>query len=375
MRQVWQLLDEQVAAGRMPGYVAAVRIGGRTEVHAGGRRGIEPDSPAMTEDTLFRIASVTKPLAGALTLSLCQDGVLSLDDPVDRWLPEVAGVRVLRSPDAELTDTVELRVPLTVRHLLTMTSGWGISMTMTPHRQAMLDLGVHPSAFPPQLSGDEFVAALARLPLAFQPGDGWLYDTGTNVLGVLLARAVGKSLSELLAERITRPLGLSDTDFRASDVDRMASAYRPDDDGLVLLDPPDGVFSRPPAFESLSGGLVSTAPDVLACYAALADGGGPILTADSVAMMTSDQLTAAQRAQAQLSFVDPGASWGLGAAVDLTAAQPWMAPGRWWWTGGSGTTASVDPARDVVAVLLTQRAMMGPDDGFEAFWTAVADAA
>ncbi len=119
---------------------------------------------------------------------------------------------------------------------------------------------------------------------------------------------------------------------------------------------------------------MSTAPDVLAFFCALADGGGPVLSAESVALMTTDALTDAQRRYAT-PIVGPGASWGLATAVDVDVARPWMAPGRWGWTGGTGTAAHVDPTRGTVAVLLTQRAMTSPLDGFGDFWTAVAAAA
>src|SRR3954454_3853545 len=102
IERVWELLDGWVASGRIPGYVAAVRIGGRTEMHAGGRRAVESESPPMTGDTLFRIASVTKPMGAALTLSLVEDAVLALDDPIDDWLPDAANARVLVKPDAPL---------------------------------------------------------------------------------------------------------------------------------------------------------------------------------------------------------------------------------------------------------------------------------
>jgi CubicO group peptidase (beta-lactamase class C family) len=328
----------------------------------------------MRNDTLFRIASLTKQIGGALTLALVQDGVLALDDPIARWLPEAEKPRVLMAPDAPLDRAVEAPRPITVRHLLSCTSGWGIGMAETPVRTAMIERGVHPGPLPPPMSGDEFVATVAALPLAFPPGEGWLYDTGIDLLGVLLARATGQPLSALIAERVTRPLGMADTSFWTEDVDRLATAYAPGPDGLNVLDPPDGLFARPPAFEKLSGGLVSTAPDLLRFYSAMADGGAPVLTSDSVARMTADALTDAQRAQAA-PFVGPGASWGLGTSVDVEAAEPWMAPGRWGWTGGTGTTAHVDPARGTVAVLLTQRAMTGPLDGFADFWTAVARAA
>ena len=371
---IWQVQDGQVASGRIPGYVAAVRIGGQTGVRAGGRMATGAGSPPMTEDTLFRIASVTKLIGGALTLSLVQDGVLALGDPVARWLPEAASPRVLVSPDASLGQTTPARRPITVRHLLTMTCGWGAVLEDTPLRRAMRERGIYPGPLTPPMSGDEFVARVAGLPLAFQPGEGWLYDTGVDLLGVLLARAAGKPLSVLVAERITGPLGLAATSFGTSETARLATAYQPGPGGLEVLDPPDGAFAGPPAFEELSSGLVSTAPDLLRFLCAMADGGGPVLTADSVALMTADALTSAQRRQA-LPIVGPGGSWGLATGVDTHAAEPWMAPGRWGWTGGAGTTAYVDPARGTVSVLLTQRAMTGPLDRFADFWTAVAAAA
>jgi CubicO group peptidase (beta-lactamase class C family) len=372
--RVWQAVEARLAAGRIPGYVAAVRMGRRVEIRAGGRTALGAESPPMREDTLFRIASITKPMGAALALSLVQDGVLDLGDPIARWLPEAASPRVLFAPDAPLHATTEVQRPITVRHLLTATCGWGCVLEETPLQRAMFERGVFPGPLTPPMSGDDFVARVAELPLAFQPGDGWLYDTGMNLLGVLLSRAAGRPLSELVAQRITGPLGMADTGFWTADAERLATAYTPGDDGLEVLDPPDGLWSRPPTFEELSGGLLSTARDVLAFYCAMADGGAPVLTADSVALMTTDALTDEQRRHA-LPFVDAGGSWGLGTGVDVEAAQPWMAPGRWGWTGGTGTTAYVDPTRDTVSVLLTQRAMTGPLDGFGDFWTAVAQAA
>ena len=253
-------------------------------------------------------------------------------------MPEAASPRVLVAPDAPLDRTTEVQRPITIRHLLTLTCGWGAVLEGTPLQAAMMERGVYPGPLTPQMSGDEFVARVAGLPLAFQPGEGWLYDTGIDVLGVLLARATGKPLSDLLAERITGPLGMASTSFGTPDAGRLATAYQPGPGGLEVLDPPDGVFADPPGFEELSSGLVSTAPDVLRFFCAMADGGGPVLTADSVALMTADALTDAQRRQA-LPIVGPGGSWGLATGVDVEAAEPWMAPGRWGWDGGTGTTA------------------------------------
>jgi len=371
---VWPVPDAQVASGRIPGYVAAVRVGGQVTVRAGGRMAVPAESAPMRDDTLFRIASVTKPIGGALALSLVQDGVLTLDDPVARWLPEAASPRVLVSPGAPLDHTTDVARPITVRHLLTLTCGWGAVLEETPLQAAMVERGIYPGPLTPQMSGDEFVARVAGLPLAFQPGEGWLYDTGIDLLGVLLARAAGKPLSHLVAERITGPLGMTATSFGTPDTARLATAYRPGPGGLEVLDPPDGMFAGPPRFEELSSGLVSTAPDLLRFFCAMADGGAPVLTAGSVALMTADALTSAQRRQA-LPIVGPGGSWGLATGVDVEAAEPWMAPGRWGWDGGTGTTARVDPTRGIVGVLLTQRMMTGPLDGFGEFWTAMAAAA
>jgi CubicO group peptidase (beta-lactamase class C family) len=374
MERIWQVLDAQVASGRIPGYVAAVRVRGRVAVRARGRSAVGAESEPMGEDSLFRIASITKPMGGALTLSLAQDGVLGLDDPIARWLPEAASPRVLVAPDAALDRSTAVQQPITVRHLLTLTSGWGVVLDTTPLQAAMQERGIYPGSLPLQMSGDESVARVAELPLAFQPGQGWLYDTGINVLGVLLARATGTPLSKLLAERITGPLGMASTGFGTRDVGRLATAYRPVPGGLEVLDLPDGAFAGPARFEELSGGLVSTAPDVLRFYCAMADGGHPVLTTESVARMTADALTDAQRRQA-LPIVGPGASWGLATGVDVEAVEAWMAPGRWGWNGGTGTTAYVDPTRGTVGVLMTQREMTGPQDGFDDFWAAVAAAA
>jgi CubicO group peptidase (beta-lactamase class C family) len=372
--QIRKTLDAHVASGRVPGYVAAVRIRGETAIYAGGRMAVDRDSPPMREDTLFRIASVTKPIGGALTLALVEDGVVALDDPIARWLPELERPRVLVAPDAALDDTVDAVRPITVRDLLACTAGWGAVMQPTPLQAAMVERGVYPGSGLVQMPADEFVAQVASLPLAFQPGDGWLYDTPIEVLGVLLARATGRSLSDLVAERITGPLGMSSTAFGARDVERLATAYTPNDGRLEVADPPDGQFAGPPLFEELSSGLVSSAPDLLRFYGAMADGGTPVMSPESLALMTADALTDAHRARAR-PILGPGESWGLATGIDIAAERPWQARGRWGWTGGTGTTAYVDPVRGTVSVLLTQREMTGPQDGPEDFWTAVAEAA
>lgn len=374
LEPVRQVLDGWQACGRVPGYVGAIRAGGRTTLLTGGRRALDPDAPRMSQDTLFRIASVTKPMGAALALRLVRDGVIALDAPIDRWLPEAAAPRVLLNPTGPLDRTVAAQRPITVRDLLTFTCGWGVVLTPSPLQDEMLARGVFPGPVPQPLPADEFVARVTGLPLAFQPGHGWLYDTGMDLLGVLISRATGNPLSRVLEQRVTGPLGMSATAFQARDPGRLSTAYRPGPDGLEVLDPPDGVFAAPPTMEHLGGGLVSTAGDVLRFFTAMADGGAPVLTRDEVAQLSSPALTDEQY-RAGAPILGGGLSWGLGTGVDVEVTRPWMAPGRWGWTGGTGTTAHVDPARGVVAVLLTQRMMTGAHDGPEDFWTTVAASA
>jgi CubicO group peptidase (beta-lactamase class C family) len=361
---VQRLLDAQVAEGRLPGFVAAVRAGGASEVLTGGTLAVGGGAP-MAPDTQFRIASLTKLFAGALTLALVEDGVLALDDEVGTWLPELAAPRVLADPSGPLDDTVAAERPITVRHLLTNTAGLGLVPHSGPLQDAIGARGLAPGALPPSLTPDEYLARLGELPLAGQPGATWNYSS--DVLSVLLGRAAARPVDRLLAERVTGPLGLTGTGFQG-DPQRLATAYVPIDGRLDVFDPADGVSSRPPVFPSLAGGLVSTAPDVLAFLTALADGGGGVLSPASVAAMTSDALTDAQRAAGE-HILGPARSWGLQVAVDVADHErPWRRTGRWGWDGGTGTSAWVDPARNLSAVLLTQRLMAGPLDSPDAFW-------
>ena len=364
---VWSVLQAELEEGRLPGFAAAVRHRGQVELRTGGclsRGAPEPVGP----DTLFRLSSLSKPYAGALTLALAEDGVLALDDPVARWLPELAAPRVLARPGGPLSETVGVARPITVRHLLTNTAGFGGLWDDSPLARAIQARRIGPGPWPPDLSPEEYLARVGELPLAAQPGERWLYHLSTEVLSVLLARATGRPLGELLAERVTGPLGLHSTGLVARDPRQLSTAYAPD--GVGVLDPPDGRFARPPVFEGLATGLVATALDVLGFLTALADGGGPVLTPASVAAMTTDALTAGQRADAMM-LLGPNLSWGLQVGLDLAPSWAGATAGRFGWDGGTGTSGWVDPGADLVAVLLTNRAMPGPRAAPQAFWQAL----
>jgi CubicO group peptidase (beta-lactamase class C family) len=354
-----------VADDKVPGLVALVARGDQAHVAALGSLGV--GGPPVQRDSLFRIASVTKLVTGAATLALVGEGLLALDEPVDRLLPELAGRRVLRRMDGPLDGTVPARRAITVRDLLTFTFGFGFVAEMfsatEPWPVVAASETVHLSTIgwpnlPEQPDPDTWIAGLGSLPLIAQPGERWMYNTGASVLGVLLARAAGEPFGEVLRSRLFDPLGMRDTGFWTPDLDRLATAYRPTPDGLEAWDEPGGYWSKPPAFPDGAAGLVSTANDLLAFARMLLGGGNPVLSPAAVAEMTRDQLTPAQKVYGGLGpdFFDE-VSWGFCTSV-VTAG---LRTGAFGWAGGFGTTWLADPARDLTVIVLTQRALEGPE--------------
>jgi CubicO group peptidase (beta-lactamase class C family) len=352
-----EIVETAVARGDAPGVVAAVGRGGEGYVAAAGVMAV--GGPPMRPDTLFRIASITKPVTAAVVLSLAEDGLLGLEEPVDRLLPELADRRVLRRPDGPLTDTIEAERAVTTRDLLTFTWGFGMQGAMFMAAEpwpivtavAERELGSFGPPQPDTTPGpDTFMARLGELPLLAQPGERWLYSAGSQVLGVLAARAAGAPFEDVMRERVLAPLGMDDTAFYANDTSRLATAYERRDGQLAVSDPPDGQWSRPPRFPDGAGGLVSTAEDLLRFgRMLLLPGGNPVLTAGTVAEMTSDQLTPAQLARVWPGFSFLGdRGWGYGVSVTEWGYS---------WEGGSGTAWANVPDQDLTVVVLTQRAV------------------
>ncbi|MGD0980108.1 MAG: serine hydrolase domain-containing protein [Solirubrobacteraceae bacterium] len=347
--------ERQVGDERIPGLVTLVARGDDVHVEALGHLAV--GGRPVARDSLFRIASTTKPIVAVATLALVEEGLFALDEPVDRLLPELAQRRVLARMDGPLDETVPAERAITVRDLLTFTFGFGMLLEMftasepwpvavASEKLRLATLG--PPAPDVQPDPDTWIAALGSLPLLCQPGERWLYNTGASVLGVLLARAAGESLADVFETRIFAPLGMRDTSFWTRDTDRLATAYRPSPDGLVVVDEPTGSWSRPPLFADAASGLVSTVDDLLACARMLLAGGGSVLSADHVRAMTSDQLTAAQKAAGGLGpDFFKGRSWGFCQAVTDS--------GAFGWDGGLGTSWLVDPVADLVVIVLTQR--------------------
>jgi CubicO group peptidase (beta-lactamase class C family) len=329
----------------------------------------------MRRDTIFRLASVTKPIAAAAAMILVEETRLRLDEPVDRHLPELANRRVLRSLDSRIDDTVPAHRPITLRDLLTFRLGFGAIMAAPgtyPIQQAVADAGLAPGPGLSTLTPDDWMARLGSLPLMHQPGERWMYHTGFDVLGVLIARAAGQPLDTFMAERISAPLGMLDTGFEVplAKMDRFATCYRADETTgkLAVWDEArGGQWARAPVFPGAGGGLVATADDCLAFGRMMRDlgrcGTGRLLARSTVEAMTTDQITPAQKAASPFvpGFWD-NTGWGFGVAITLHRNGPASVPGQYGWMGGTGTTLGIDPQEGIVAVLLTQRLMRSADD-------------
>jgi CubicO group peptidase (beta-lactamase class C family) len=356
LARIDEIVEGAVEQGQAPGVVAAVARGDRVHVATAGVMAV--GGALMRRDTLFRISSNTKPMTAAVVLSLVDTGVLDLDGPVDELLPELADRRVLLNPDGPLRETVPARRSITVRDLLTFTWGFGMqgAMFMAPEPWPIFTATVERelSTFgPPQPANmpdpDTWMARLGELPLLAQPGERWLYQTGSQVLGVLASRAANAPFPDVLHQRVLGPLGMNDTRFHTTDTSRLATAYENREGRLEVSDPPNGQWLHPPVFPDGSGGLVSSIDDMVAFGRMLMRGGSPVLKSTTVAEMTRDQLTAAQRTNVWpgFSFLD-GRGWGYGLSV--------LDDGRYTWEGGFGTTWSNVPSQDLTVVVLTQRA-------------------
>ncbi len=386
--QMHATLSGHVAKGDLPGLVAAVARGDDAHVEVIGT--MSPGGPAIRRDTIFRISSMSKPVTGAATMILVEGGTLKLDEPVDRLLPELAHRQVLKRIDGPLQETVPAKRAITVRDLLTFTMGFG-SLFADPAVVPILkaanaqQIGMGPpmpGLMPPP---DEWVRRLGSLPLMYQPGERWMYNTGADVLSVLIARASGKPLDAFLRERLFGPLGMRDTAFYVPEdkIDRLPPSrwtnYKTGKEE-VYDEARGGQWSRPPAFPSGAGGLVSTVDDYLAFARMLLNEGlhgkTRILSATSVREMTRDHLTKDQRGSELVPGYWDSHGWGFCMSV-LTAADDLTSkPGRYGWEGGMGTSWFNDPNEGLAAVLMTPRMMPSPDPPahFRAFWTSAYDA-
>lgn len=362
-------MADYVDHGDPPGLVWLVARRGEIVTDFAGAMSTEAGAAPIQRDTIFRISSMTKPITAVATMILVEETRLRLDDAVDGLLPELANRQVLKRLDGPLTDTVPASRSITVRDLLTFTPGVGLVFadpTTHPIVQALADLklgqGMPAPDVPPD--PDEWLRRLGTLPLMFQPGERWQYNTGADILGVLIARASGQPLETFLRERIFEPLGMRDTGFSVppEKLDRLPTEYYTNyaTGATDVYDPPGGQWSHAPAFPAGSAGLVSTIDDYLAFAQMLLDNGsyagGRILSRPSVELMTSDQLTPAQKGPSLEDGFWNTYGWGFCMSVTTGRATIAETPGSYGWNGGLGTWWVNDPREQMITLLMSQRA-------------------
>jgi CubicO group peptidase (beta-lactamase class C family) len=376
-------MKAHVERGEMPGLVYALHRGGETVIEATGDQAVS-GSP-MRDDTIFRIASMSKPILGAATMMLVEECVLRLDDPVDGLLPELSDMRVLKRREGPVDDTVPANRPITLRDLLTMQAGLGIVMQWParfPIQHALEDAGVAAGPVPFDLKPDEFLSRLGSLPLVHQPGEGWMYQTCYDVLGILVSRAAGKPLGDFLRERLFEPLGMKDTGFFVpkGKLDRFATLYGRDrETGKLAVEDEarDGWYSGKPAHDRAGAELVSTASDYIAFCHMMLNGGRfgeqRLLSRPSVELMTMDHTPDALKSGPDAAmFFQTGGGWGFQTGVTTKRTHSWTNIGRFGWDGGYGTSGYTDPEEGLIGILLTQRMMDSPQPQahYVDFWTA-----
>jgi len=381
LKRMHDIMARHVESGVVPGLVALVSRAGEIHVDAIGNMAI--GGAPIASDAIFRIASMTKPVSAVAAMILVEECRLRLDDPVDDYLPELAKRRVLRGIESEIGDTVPARRAITLRDILTFRLGYGMIPVFPdryPIQRAIAAAGLAPGPVFPSLPPDELMRRYGELPLVYQPGERWLYNAGSEMLGVLIARASGMSLGEFLRKRIFEPLCMTDTAFSVPQdkSHRLVTAYirdRERQELKVFDDPISGKFSSPPVFENAGAGLVSTADDFNAFAQMLLNGGRlgneRILSRPSVELMTTDQLSPDQKLGSELFFCD-NRGWGFGMSVFTRRDHLHNVPGRFGWEGGYGTSWYSDPREGLTGILLTQRLMDSPQAPavMADFWTS-----
>ena len=372
LAQAGAALQGVIDNGDLSGAVTLVWRGGEVvRVDTLGKADLETNAP-MRRDTLFRIASMTKPVTSVAALMLMEEGAFALDDPIVKWAPEFADMPVLRSASGPLEDTYPAPRQITFEDLLTHRAGLAYGFTSVgpiahAHQRALGDV------LNAELTPDTWMKALGSLPLSFPPGERFHYSHATDVLGFIVGRIAGNGFRETLMQRIFGPLGMADTDFwiQPEKRERAAVVYR-QDDATGALEPVEfRPHTAPPAFCGGGGGLVSTADDYLKFARMLLNRGEVdgvrLLKPETVDLMRTNRLTEAQR---QIDFFGMpfwvAQGFGLGLSVVMDAEKhAWMGAGSrgsFGWPGAFGTWWQADPKQDMILIYLIQNSMpLGPE--------------
>ena len=341
-----------------------------------GQRDVEAGLP-MEPDTIFRIASMTKPITSVGALMLVEAGKLRLDDPVSRYIPEFAGLEVFDRVEDGHVVLAPLARPITIHDLFTHMSGID-SDAPDPALEADFDnLGDE------RYGSDELMRRLAAHPLAHQPGEGWRYGWSLAVLGRVLEVVSGRPLDEYLASAIFTPLGMVDTGYRVppEKAERLATVHSSETGALRRVDDEE-TRAATEGFPLMTGGggLASTAPDFLRFTRMLARRGEldgvRLLQPETVALMTRNHVPSPLCPIVILGYVSEGEGYGLGVGVSVEPPAPMMpgSAGTYGWAGSWGTRFWVDPVTETLGIFMVQSlpfAFVGPAEGF---WSLACEA-
>lgn len=362
--RVDQAIDDAIAERRIVGAVVVIaRDGELIYRRAAGFADREAERP-LEEDAIFRVASMTKPLVSTAALALVEQGVLDLEAPVTRWLPDFRPA---------LPDGTTPRI--TIQQLLTHTAGLSYGF-LQPSDGSYHRAGVSDGLDQPGMSFEEELNRITEAGLAYAPGTAWGYSVAIDVLGSVIEEATGKPLPEVVSELVTSPLGMTDTGFSVTDSTRLAVPYADGENGeapVRMSDPytlpyfdlagirfaPSRTFDER-SFPSGGAGMVGTAADFLAFFEAIRTGGGDVVGPENAQAMMTNQT-------ADLEVISgPGWGFGYGGAVliDPDLAHSPQSPGTWSWGGAYGQSWFVDPAQRLTIVALTNTAIEGMSGQF-----------
>jgi CubicO group peptidase (beta-lactamase class C family) len=358
--RVDQAMQRYVDKGKLAGIVTAVtRRGKLVHEEKYGMMDVEADKP-MQLDTIFRIYSMTKPITSVAVMMLYEEGRFFLSDPVHKYIPAFEDVKVFVQKTETGLELADLERPITIRDLLTHTSGLSYGFEEDSYVDEQYRKHVWgPSEEKPETTLEEWILAVAHLPLVHQPGSAWTYSMSTDVLGYLVQVVSGMPFDQFLKERITEPLGMVDTDFWVPEakIERFATNYGPDDDGglKVIDEPKTSQFAKPTAHPSGGGGMVSTASDYVRFAQMLLNkgelNGVRLLGRKTVELMTMDHLPSGVHL-----WDDKAVGFGLGGRVmlDVAQAQNVGSAGNWGWGGAAGTRFWIDYQEELIGVLMIQ---------------------
>lgn len=349
-------MQSYIDGQKLPGLITMVARHGK--VISFEKFGMMDLNQSMQLDAIFRIASMTKPITSVAVMMLYEDGLFQMDDPVAKYIPEFQDLKVFTQKNRNGIYSEDQKKPMTIRNLLTHTSGLASGMENSPVDSMYREAGLSDGTL------KDMVQKLAGIPLKYQPGTRWQYGRSTDVLGYLVEVVSGKSLDVFLKERIFNPLKMTDTDYSVPEhkLNRVPKVYGAGKNGIEIINNPEiNNVSPPVKFISGNGGILTTASDYMIFSQMLMNkgmyNGVRILQSKSVDLMTSNQISSMIMPDDDfLGRLMLGMGYGFGVAIveDTGKANTSDSKGSYWWTGSANTYFYIDPKEELILILMTQ---------------------